>query len=240
MKLSITILLSIFASAVAFVPGSQQRAFAPRPLFMSDEEAAAPPPPTPAPTPAPAPAKAPAAKGGQLVPIKEETVEFTAGILGGLAGLIVGGPVSAFILAAATNYASKTEGEAADIVNAISKSSIQVYNYLTTVDNKYEVLNKAKASLEKALDKLKASESVDPEAIQKVETALANTKSKIEEINDEYDLVGGATTALGIVGDLVEKAIKKAGELNEEYQLSDKAIDALKGAVDKAKAATKN
>lgn len=46
-------------------------------------------------------------------------------------------------------------------------------------------------------------------------------------------------TALGVVGDLVEKAIVKAGELNEEYQLSSKAADALKEAVDKAKAASK-
>ena len=64
--------------------------------------------------------------------------------------------------------------------------------------------------------------SVDPETVKKVEDALANTKSKIKEINDEYDLVGAGQTALGVVGDLVEKAVKKAGELNEEYALTDK------------------
>jgi hypothetical protein len=42
---------------------------------------------------------------------------------------------------------------------------------------------------------------------------------------------------LGVVGDLVEKAIIKAGELNEEYQLSSKAAAAISDAVEKAKAA---
>jgi len=233
MKFSLAIFLALAASAMAFTPDCQQRAFVPRTaLRMSDEEEAATPPPPPPPA-----AKA-APKGGALVPIKEETVDFTAGILGTTAGFFLGGPLSAFILGAATNFASKTEGEVANVVNAVSKSSIQVYNYLTTVDQKYDLLQKAKTSLENALDKLKAQGSVDPDAIEKVETALATTKSKIAEINDEYDLVGGATTALGIVGDLVEKAVKKAGELNEEYQLSGKAVDALKGAVEKAKEAS--
>ena len=93
--------------------------------------------------------------------------------------------------------------------------------------------------MEKSLDSLKKQESVDPETIAKVESALASTKAKITEINDEYDLVGGGLTALGVVGELVEKAIKKAGELNEEYKLTDKATASLKSAVDKAKDAAK-
>lgn len=198
---------------------------------MSDEEEAA---------PAPAPVSKPKEKwgtGGALVPVKEETVEFTAGIIGGIAGFAVGGPVLGAIGAAIANYISKNENEAADVIQAVSKSSIQVYNYLSTLDAKYEVLNKAKESLDGALDKLKQQENVDPATIAKVEDALSSTKKKITEINDEYDLVGGGVTALGVVGDLVEKAIVKAGELNEEYKLTDKAIDALKGSVEKAKQA---
>jgi septation ring formation regulator EzrA len=107
---------------------------------------------------------------------------------------------------------------------------------LIKLDNKYEILDKAKQSLEDAADKLKKSPNVDQEALNKVEAALATTKNKIEEVNDEYDLVGAANTALGVIGDLVEKAIKKAGELNEEYALTDKAKSALASAVDKAKA----
>jgi len=220
MKVSVVSFFLLAASASAFVP-SQQRGFGvSRTLFMSEEKKSEP--------------------AGALVPIKEETVEFTAGILGGVVGFALGGPVLAAIGAAATNYVSKMDGDATVAVNAISKSSIEVFNYLANLDSKYDVLKKAQSSLQTSLDSLKKNDSIDPKTIEKVETALAKTNEKIKEINDEYDLVGGATTALGVIGDLVEKAIKKAGELNEEYQLSEKAKTALTNAVDKAKQAAKN
>jgi SMC interacting uncharacterized protein involved in chromosome segregation len=179
-------------------------------------------------------------QGGALVPVKEETVEFTAGILGGIAGFAVGGPVLGAIGASTLNYLSKMDGDVTDVVQAVSKSSIEVFNYLASIDKKYNVLQKAKGALQNSLDKLKKQDAVDPSVITKVETALANTNDKIKEINDEYDLVGGAMTALGVIGDLVEKAVKKASELNEEYQLSSKAKDSLAKAVDKAKEAAKS
>lgn len=217
MKITSVIASLLLASiASAFVPVQRPQTFV-RPLHMSDEE-----------------------QGGALVPVKEETIEFTAGILGGAAGFSVGGPVLGAIGAAAANYFSKGEGDATEVIQALSKTSIDIFNYLANVDKKYEILSKAKASLEKALDNLKSQGTPEnAEAIDKVENALASTKSKIEELNDEYDLVGGGMTALGVVGDLVEKAVKKAGELNEEYMLTDKAKTALSGAVEKAKDAAK-
>lgn len=173
--------------------------------------------------------------GGKLVAIKEETVEFTAGLIGGVAGFVVGGPVLGAIGAATANYVSKFDNEASDIVSAVSKSALEIYNYLATLDSKYEVLGSAQESLENALDKLKSQNQIDPAAIEKVENALSSTKTKIEEVNDEYDLVGSGMTALGVVGDLVEKTVKKVGELNEEYELTDKAKVALSSAVEKAK-----
>lgn len=224
MKLAIVLPLALAACATAFAPVAVQQ----RPAFlvrMSEEEAAA------VETPA-----EPVTPGGGLVPIKEETVEFAAGIIGGAIGFAVGGPVLGAIGATIANYASKTDSEVSSVVTAVSKSSIQVFNYLTYLDGKYTVLDKAKSSLEETLEKVKTSQtSVDPEVISKVEGALANTKDKIEEVNNEYDLVGNGVTALGVVGELVEKAIVKAGELNEEYKLTDKAKDALGKAVDKAK-----
>ena len=147
--------------------------------------------------------------------------------------------VIAAIGAAAANYVSKGDSEAGVVVGNVSKSAIEIYNYLAGIDNKYELLKKAQSSLESALEKLKSQDSVDPAAVKKVEDALAATKSKIDEVNDEYDLVGAGMTALGVIGDLVEKTVAKVGELNEEYQLTDKAKDALGGAVAKAKEAAK-
>eukprot|EP00587_Corethron_hystrix_P009664 CAMPEP_0113318474 /NCGR_PEP_ID=MMETSP0010_2-20120614/13031_1 /TAXON_ID=216773 ORGANISM="Corethron hystrix, Strain 308" /NCGR_SAMPLE_ID=MMETSP0010_2 /ASSEMBLY_ACC=CAM_ASM_000155 /LENGTH=217 /DNA_ID=CAMNT_0000175789 /DNA_START=284 /DNA_END=937 /DNA_ORIENTATION=- /assembly_acc=CAM_ASM_000155 len=173
-------------------------------------------------------------EGSSMVPIKEETVEFTAGIIGGAVGLVIGGPVVAAIGAAAANYASKVEGETGTVIGSVSKTAIEVYNYLTQLDAKYEVLKTAQSKLEESLEKVKA-QNADTDTIQQIEDALTKVTSSISEVNDEYDLVGAGVTALGVVGDLVEKAVKKASELNEEYQLTDKATSALADASSKAK-----
>merc|ERR1712157_490542 len=152
-----------------------------------------------------------------------------------MGGFSIGGPFLGAIGAAAANYASKTDADVGEVLSAVSKTSIQVFNYFSKLDSKYEILDKAQSQLESALDKVKANDNANPETIQKIESALSSTTSKI---TDEYDLVGSGMTALGVVGDLVEQAIIKAGEINEEYQLSDKAIVALGDAVDKAKAAS--
>lgn len=222
-KLLLSALVVGSVSAFAPTPIAIRRAASP--LYMSE-------PPAP-------PAAPPAAKTSAIVPINEETVEFTAGILGGVIGFAIGGPVLGAISAAAANYATKTDAEVGEILSAVSKTSIEIFNYFSKLDSKYELLDKAKVQLENALDKVKSSESANPETIEKIEKALSSTNSKIKEINDEYDLVGVGLTALGVVGDLVEKAVIKAGELNEEYQLSSKATAALSEAVEKAKAANR-
>ena len=223
MKTSALLLAASVGTASAFAPAPFARSSA---LYMSDAEVAE--------APA-APASPPAVETTAIVPINEETVEFTAGLLGGVVGFSLGGPVLGAIGAAAANYASKTDAEVGEVLSAVSKTSIQIFNYFSKLDSKYEVLDSAKSQLEVSLEKVKASEGANPETIQKIESALASTTDKISEINDEYDLVGTGMTALGVVGDLVEKAIIKAGELNEEYQLSDKAVAALGEAVEKAK-----
>ena len=213
MRISLASSLLLASSTSAFAPQRTQPLTSSA-LRMSDDEA-----------------------GGALVPIKEETVEFTAGIIGGVAGFLVGGPALGAVGAAAANYVSKSDGDVSDVISAVSKTSLQAFNYLAGLDKKYEVLSKAQSSLKDSLDKLKSSGNVDSATVEKVETALASTNAKIKEINDEYDLVGGSVTALGVVGDLVEKAIIKAGELNEEYLLTDKAKQAHSSAVAKAKSA---
>lgn len=74
-----------------------------------------------------------APKTSAIVPINEETVEFTAGLLGGGVGFVVGGPVLGAVGAAAANYASKTDAEVGEVLSAVSKTSIEVFNYFSKV-----------------------------------------------------------------------------------------------------------
>ncbi|KAL3938308.1 MAG: hypothetical protein SGBAC_006748 [Bacillariaceae sp.] len=206
------------------------RSTSPPSLRMSEDEE-----PSAAAAPAAAPVvedtPAPEEPAGALVAITQENIEFSAGVIGALLGLYIGGPFFAAIAAAAANLASKSEGSP---VGTVSKSGIELYNSLLALNAKYSVLDKAGQAVGGAVDKLKASDSVDPETIAKVEDALAQTKTKITEVNDEYDLVGAGVTALGVVGDLVEKTAKTAGELNEQYELTSKAKDALDAGIEKA------
>jgi len=205
----------VIGNAMAFAPSSLNKSFTSSTLFEEVE--------------------AEAEEGGAIVSVNEDTIEFTAGIIGGAVGLVLGGPVVGAIAAAAANNVARSDVQASEIVQTVSKSAIEVYNYLAALDAKYELLVNAQKSLENSLEKVKSSEQVNPETVEQIENALSSTTAKIEQLNDEYDLVGAAQTSFGVVGDLVEKAVKKVGELNEEYKLTDKALTAVEGAVDKAK-----
>jgi len=213
----------LIVGASAFAPSSPV-AFTRSALRMSDEEPVAEPV---------------VQQSVALVPIKEDTVQFTAGLVGGAIGFVVGGPVLGAFAATATNYISKNDNEASEVISAVSKSSIEIFNYLKTLDNKYTLLKSAQNSLEEALEKVKA-QNADSDTIQKIENTLKLTTDKITEVNDEYDIVGAGVTALGVVGDLVEKALVKAGELNDEYKLSDKALATIKDVSSKAVDAAKD
>jgi len=230
MKVRSTILAAVIVGSASAFTTAPSRAFVARPLFAEDgvveAEVSAP----------VVEAEPVSSSGGALVPIKEETIEFTAGLLGGAFGFAVGGPLLGAIGAAAANYAAKTDQEVGEVVQSVSKTTIEIYNYLATLDAKYELLSNAQRSLEDSLAKIKKADNVDPETVKKVEAALASTTAKIKEINEEYDLVGAGSTALGVIGDLVERAVKQAGVINEEYKLTEKAMDAIRSAVEKGKA----
>merc|ERR1719464_10325 len=137
MKTSSLLLAATVGSASAFAPAPFTRSTA---LCMSDD--------TPQTT--------------AIVPINEETVEFTAGILGGVVGFSIGGPFLGAIGAAAANYASKTDAEVGEVLSAVSKSSIEIFNYFSKLDSKYEVLAQAQGQLENALEKVKSSDAANP------------------------------------------------------------------------------
>jgi len=92
----LTLALASLNGASAFAPRQSALARPAVATFMSEESSAE--------------------TGGKIVAIKEETVEFTAGLIGGVAGLIIGGPVLGAVGAAAANYISKGENEASEIL----------------------------------------------------------------------------------------------------------------------------
>eukprot|EP00578_Thalassiosira_sp_NH16_P022846 CAMPEP_0181103378 /NCGR_PEP_ID=MMETSP1071-20121207/14832_1 /TAXON_ID=35127 /ORGANISM="Thalassiosira sp., Strain NH16" /LENGTH=312 /DNA_ID=CAMNT_0023186445 /DNA_START=40 /DNA_END=978 /DNA_ORIENTATION=- len=175
---------------------------------------------------------------GAIIPINSETVEFTSGVLGGAVALALGAsPVFAVVAAAAANYVSKKDdmGEVTELVQAISKASLNTINWFAKLDSKYAIVGKLSESLDKSLDQLKNSEGESAETVKQIEERVAKTSKKIQQIADEIDLIEGGKQALGAVGDVLETSIDKAVGVNKEYKLTERAAGAAKKAIDKAK-----
>jgi len=227
MKLTLAVLplafLVLLHPAAAFAPSRPQLAVKlcrtpSLEMTMSDEEPAA-----------GAETEPVQATGGAIVAVSQENIELTAGILGGTVGLVLGGPFLAAITAAAANYFSKSEG---NIVGSASKSGLEIFNKILEFNSQYEITDKVSSAIGGAFDTLKSQQ--DPDTVASVEKALGDTKDKISEFTDEYDPIGAGMTALGVVGDLVEKTANAAGDLNEQYELTDKAKGALDAGIEQA------
>jgi len=175
---------------------------------------------------------------GAIIPINSDTVEFTSGIIGGAVALVLGAsPVFAVVAAAAANYVSKKDGmgEVNELVQGISKASLNTINWFGRLDSKYSVLGKLSESLDNSLEQLKNSEGESAETVKKIEETVSKTTKQIQQLADEIDLIEGGKQALGAVGDVLETSIDKALNVNEEYKLTDRAAGAAKKAIDKVK-----
>eukprot|EP00592_Proboscia_alata_P007152 CAMPEP_0194359566 /NCGR_PEP_ID=MMETSP0174-20130528/6818_1 /TAXON_ID=216777 /ORGANISM="Proboscia alata, Strain PI-D3" /LENGTH=417 /DNA_ID=CAMNT_0039130519 /DNA_START=153 /DNA_END=1406 /DNA_ORIENTATION=- len=198
------------------------------------------PPPKPSksvPTTSKAPPQKTKRGSGALVPINQESVEFTAGFVGAGIGLAIGGPYFALLSAAIANYSTKTDSEVGDAVQTVSRSALELYNYAIELDAKYEVLQTSQSKLREAIDNLKNTSGDNKELIEKLENSLTKTTNRIEEFNAEYDFVGSGLTALEVAGDLVYRAVEKVNDLNDEYGVTQKATDVIRKSVESARKA---
>lgn len=173
-----------------------------------------------------------------IIPINEATIEFTAGVLGGTAALVLGGgPVLAIVAAAAANYVSKKDelGEVNELVQAISRASLETFNWFAKLDSKYSVLGKLQTSLDESIEKLKNSGGENAETIAKIEEAVAKTTKQISDLANDTDFFEGSKQVLGAVGEVLETSVDKAVDANKEYKLTERAAGAVKGVIEKAK-----
>lgn len=180
----------------------------------------------------------PDAEDGAIIAINQETIEFTSGVLGGAVALAFGAsPVLAVVAAAAANYVSKKDdlGEINEFMQGVTKASLNTINWLGKLDTKYTILGNIQANIDKSINDLKNSESDSAEAVKKIE----GYSKQLTKLADDIDLLAGSKQALGAVGDVLETGIDKAVDANKEYKLTDRATEAAKKAVEKAKDSTK-
>ena len=172
------------------------------------------------------PQEHPSDSSRRLVVMNEASVEFTAGVVGGVAGLVLGGPLGAVAMATVANYMSRQEGdEMSRVVRSVSQTAIEVYNYVVKMDAKHNLMNKSKASLEGALQKLKQSEG--GEVLDKVEHVVGGTVGQVVKMSEELDLWSDTMGILGVVGDIVEKTVHTVGKLGDEFKVFDRLANGM-------------
>mmetsp|Transcript_10548 Transcript_10548/g.23373 ORF Transcript_10548/g.23373 Transcript_10548/m.23373 type:complete len:345 (+) Transcript_10548:97-1131(+) len=174
-----------------------------------------------------------------IVPINEATVQFTAGALGAIAGLALGGPILAALSASIFNYLSRKEEDKSDttspkqIVDKAAYMALMAYNSLAQFEKDNKIVDTTLKLAEKVADKAKESDSPAGDVLVSLESTLGGIANKVSALNDDYDLVGGAETVLDSVGDLVEIGVDKVVKLNDEYKLTDRVGGVMKGTVEK-------
>ncbi|CAE8646424.1 unnamed protein product, partial [Polarella glacialis] len=93
-----------------------------------------------------------------LVKVNEENSVATAGVLAGVAGLLVGGVwVGGALFVASSFLARKKDDDLAKGLNGIAAGGLEALNFVDYLNNKYEVTAKVGSSLTEALDGSKNS-----------------------------------------------------------------------------------
>ena len=152
-----------------------------------------------------------------LVPVEKANIENAAAVTGGIVGFALGGPVVALILAAVSNYAVKKDNDAGVALRGFGKVVIESYNYLTTLNQKYELTGKASEAVKTTVNKAAA----ENESLDQVTKTLDTTVTKVSEINKEFDLVTKAKQALVAAGTLSDAALEKVEELNAKVSMEE-------------------
>lgn len=162
------------------------------------------------------------------VVLNEGNVEFTAGVLGGLVGFAVAGPYGAAAASAAANFVSRQEdGDASVMLQGVSKSVLEAYNYFVALEAKYYL--PYQMSRDTAVKKLKESQLNDFKVIDMVETLLeTGILPHVEKFNVR-GAWGVAVMALGAVGDFVEQTVHTVVDLNQELQPMDRLTNGIAG-----------
>jgi len=165
-----------------------------------------------------------------LVKVTEENKVAMTGVIGGVAGLLLGGVwVGAGLFAIGSYLAKKDDSDVSKALKGVSWSGIEALNFGAYVNDKYSVTGKIGGALDDAL----SSES-NKEAKGYVDSFVKAVQNADKEIGF-LDTFGKLATA---GADLASQAVDKAVAINNEYKLTDQLKEKIEEATSGAKAST--
>ncbi|CAK9013406.1 Uncharacterized protein SCF082_LOCUS11914 [Durusdinium trenchii] len=165
-----------------------------------------------------------------LVKVTKENSIATAGVLGGVAGLLLGGfwiGAAGFV---ATSYLAKKEDDVSTVLKGVSTASLEALNYVDYLNKKYEVTNKVGSAVNDALEKSDSKETG---------STVKSTLSSVGDAIEGFDKDVGIKDTLGSLvlagSDLASQLATKVIELNEEYKVTDQLKAKIDETIDKSK-----
>lgn len=177
-------------------------------------------------------AAAPAA-GGQsvaLVKVTEESKVTTAGVLGGLAGLLLGGIWVGGAVFAATSYlAKKEDSEVSQALKGIATGGLEVLNFGAMINDKYTVTDRLGSAISGAIEGA-ASSSDSKGAVSSVSDVFSGMSGAVKSLDDDIGIKDTIGTLATSATDLAFQAVDKAVELNKEYKVTDQIVEKIQEA----------
>lgn len=169
-----------------------------------------------------------------LVKVSEENKVATAGVIAGVAGLLVGGVwVGGALFTISSYLARKKDDDVANALKGLAAGGLEALNFVDYLNNKYEVTGKLGSAISDAIDGAKTGES--KETVSSITSALKSVTGAIESFDKD---VGIKDTLGGIIvagGELATQALDKAIELNKEYKISDQIVEKINASIGETK-----
>ena len=173
----------------------------------------------------------------QIVPVEKETVESAASVTGAVVGFLVAGPVGSLIAAAFSNWLVKKDNDGGEALRGVGKAVVDAYNYLNKINSKLDVTGKVSSAIGDVVEKTAAesesaasakatlteftskAQSVITEydlatkasALAKASVELSGQAiEKLDELNNQYDLVGQVKAKTGEVVSKIQESTGKS------------------------------
>ncbi|CAE7949614.1 unnamed protein product, partial [Symbiodinium sp. KB8] len=151
-----------------------------------------------------------------LVKVTKENTLATAGVLGGVAGLLLGGFwVGAAGFVATSYLAKKEDSDVASVLKGVSSASLEAVNFVDYINSKYDVTSKVGTALNDALDKS------DGETSSSVKSSLDSVGDAITSFDKDVGIKDTLGSLILSGTDLASQLATKVVELNDQYKVAD-------------------
>jgi len=168
------------------------------------------------------------------VKVTEENAITTAGVLGGLVGLFIGGVwVGGALFAASSYLAKKKDDDLSAGLKGIASGSLEVLNYVDYLNVKYKVTDQVGSALSDALGSAKSTDS--KETSDSVSGFLDTVGTAIKNFDKDVGIKDSVGNILTAGADLASQAVAKVVELNEQYKVTDQLKEKIDEAIKEAK-----